>query len=615
MQIDDLLEPSKTFKNLVKPTHKQNVEDFYDNLVKESKLDVELNRDTVKKIKAKEKKIADTQKMLGKKKALKGFMIFLSVAAFVASVIFGFLAFTDNDNNLVLKIVIAAACLILGLVLLIFVVRKISASIKNISKTIEDLINEKNKLVAEAWSQMAALNSLFDWNIASDLFTKTIPLIKLDRQFDEEKYQMLHEKYGFEGNPEKNISSVFVQSGSILGNAFLIEKNYVQEMHDVPYSGSIVITWVTTYTDSEGHRRTQTHTQTLTATIYKPAPYYYYDTWLVYGNDAAGNLSFTRCPSKANEMNEKQLQKFIDGYDKKLDKLTQESISKGTNFQRLGNNEFEALFNALDRDNNIEFRLLFTPLAQKNMVNLITEKEPYGDDFYFVKKKNLNYIKSLHSQDTNFDDDPEIFSSFYDYDLSRDFFIRYNENYMQSLYYDLAPLMSIPLYQQHAAQEYIYQGTICRNVTEIETEVLANSFNSSDFKPDDCETDVILKTGLLSKNGTADFDSVVAYGFRTVSHTDYISKLGGDGSMHDIPVTWLEYIPVQKESKIVVQKLDMSKKDYDDNYRNGKINEFLSKFSTNNDMIFKKGFISFQGDDSSSSYQGNELDKYFRKGE
>ena len=31
----------------------------------------------------------------------------------------------------------------------------------------------------------------------------------------------------------------------------------------------------------------------------------------------------------------------------------------------MANNEFDALFNGDDRDNEVEFRLLFTPLAQK----------------------------------------------------------------------------------------------------------------------------------------------------------------------------------------------------------------------------------------------------------
>lgn len=615
MEATDLLEPAKLYKSQIKPLHKQNCEEFYDNLVKESKIDVELNRTTNKNIKAKNSKIEAQQKSLSGKRAIKTLLIILGVLAFIGSFVLFILAFQpDAGDSRIWKIVGAITSAIVGVVVIIIAIKKVGKAIKNIVQIIEKLTKERNSLIAEARAQMEPLNSLFDWNIPATLFSKTIPLIQLDPFFDETKFQMLHEKYDFNGNPEKNISSVFVQSGSILGNPFLIEKNYVQEMHDVPYTGSITISWTTTYTDSEGHTHTQHHSETLTATIYKPAPYYYYDTMLVYGNDAAPNLSFSRSPSDANKMNEKQLQKFIDSYDKKLDKMTQKSISKGTNFQRLGNNEFEALFNALDRDNNIEFRLLFTPLAQNNMVSLITTKEPYGDDFHFLKRKSLNYIKSEHSQYTNFEGDPCLFES-YDHDSQRAFFLEYNDKFMQSLYYDLAPIMSIPLYQQHAAQEYIYKGTLTRNVTEMETEVMANSYNKTEFAPSNGVTDVILKTSLIAKQGTADLNKVTAYSFKTIQHVEYVSKLGGDGSMHRVPVEWLEYIPVKKESEIVVQRCETTQKEYKNNYTNGKFKEILSQFASKNAMIYKKGFISFQSSKNAASYNGNELNKIFKKGD
>lgn len=614
MQAEDLLEPAKLFKTTIKPMHRQNVEAFYDSLVDEVKLDIEINKATAKKIKEKQNEINNQSKNLSKKKSLKGVCIFLAVVAFIGAVIMIVSGISGDSEKLVMKVLIGAAFAIIGIVCIVIAVR-MAKQIKILSKDMAALCQQKDELISEAYAQMANLNNAFDWNIPAILFSKTIPLIQLDPYFDEAKYQMLHEKYAFEGNPEKNISSVFVQSGSILGNPFLIEKNYIQEMHDVTYTGSITISWTTSYTDSEGHVHTQTHSETLTASVTKPAPYYYYDTMLVYGNDAAGNLSFSRVPSKANSMNEKQLRKFIDSYDSKLDKMTQKAISKGTGFQRLGNNEFEALFNALDRDNNIEFRLLFTPLAQKNMVNLITDKDPYGDDFYFIKRKNLNYIKSMHSQGTDFVGDPEVFGGFYDYEESKKFFLDYNDAYMQSLYYDLAPIMSIPLYQQHAAQEYIYKGILGRNVTEMETEVMANSYNISAFMPADAETDVILKTELISKNGEADVNNVYAYSFRKVRHVEYISKFGGDGFSHDIPVEWIEYIPVSKVSQIVVQNSKTNRKDYINGTTNQAFADFLSRFTSNNDMIYKKGFISFLGSNNLGSYNSNELNKIFKKGD
>ena len=62
-----------------------------------------------------------------------------------------------------------------------------------------------------------------------------------------------------------------------------------------------------------------------------------------------------------------------------------------TNFTAMTNDKFDVLFGATDRTNETEFRLLFTPLAQNSMINLIENAKPYGDDFYFVKE-NLSLI-------------------------------------------------------------------------------------------------------------------------------------------------------------------------------------------------------------------------------
>ncbi|MBO4512992.1 MAG: hypothetical protein J5746_09505, partial [Victivallales bacterium] len=47
---------------------------------------------------------------------------------------------------------------------------------------------------------------------------------------------------------------------------------------------------------------------------------------------------------------------------------------------------------------------------------------------------------------------------------------------------------------------------------------------------------------------------VNAYGFRTEKRKDYIEKYGGDGKMHTIPVKWLEYLPVQRQSIMDIQE-------------------------------------------------------------
>ena len=190
------------------------------------------------------------------------------------------------------------------------------------------------------------------------------------------------------------------------------------------YTGSRVVTWTETVTDSQGHRRTVTQSQTLTASLSKPYPEYNDYTELIYGNEAAPDLSFSRGPSGASNMNEKQIERAVKKGEKKLRKKAQADMTDDdptTNFTQMANSEFDVLFGAIDRDNEVQFRLLFTPLAQQNMTALVKAKEPFGDDFSFIKRGMLNYISSTHSQSFPFDAHPSQFVG-YDIDESKRLF-------------------------------------------------------------------------------------------------------------------------------------------------------------------------------------------------
>ena len=150
-------------------------------------------------------------------------------------------------------------------------------------------------------------------------------------------------------------------------------------------------------------------------------------------------------------------QKDIDEFKSKHDKLIEDKTK--SNFTALGNKQFEALFHAWDRDNEVQFRLLFTPLAQKNYLDLIKNKEPYGDDFSITKCKKLNTVYTEHSQYTDYVCDPSEFVS-YSYQDSKNRFVEYNEKFFKSFYFDMATLLSIPLYQQYPTDDFIFNKKV-----------------------------------------------------------------------------------------------------------------------------------------------------------
>lgn len=113
-------------------------------------------------------------------------------------------------------------------------------------------------------------------------------------------------------------STLYVKSGEINGNPFFISDNLYHKMGTKDYTGSIVITWTETTRDSKGNLVTRTRSQTLTATITKPCPYYSTMPFLVYGNEAAPDLIFSRDDSDAEKMTEKQIERHVNKEIKSL---------------------------------------------------------------------------------------------------------------------------------------------------------------------------------------------------------------------------------------------------------------------------------------------------------
>ena len=53
-------------------------------------------------------------------------------------------------------------------------------------------------------------------------------------------------------------------------------------------------------------------------------------------------------------------------------------MKNGGQFQEMANSEFDVLFGANDRDHEVQFRLMYTPLAQRNTVDLIKDKKYFN---------------------------------------------------------------------------------------------------------------------------------------------------------------------------------------------------------------------------------------------
>lgn len=549
---NQLFEPVKLYKSELKQLHAENTKNYFEDLVKTTGVDEDANKETVKKINNTIAKIEREEKLLKKQKGIRGFLIFLTIVFGLVAAIFGFQLYEPVLGlELWVNILVFVLALIIFISLIVVIVKVSNTMIKRINERIADLVKIKNNLIDEAYAQLYPLNSYYDYGISNELFEKTVPLIKMDRYFNIKRWDYLVSKYNL-GEYGRNESVLIVHTGEIVGNPFVINRVLSQDVGSKTYTGSLVITWVETYY-SDGKAYTRTRSQTLTASVTKPIPIYSTDTYLIYGNEAAERLNFSRHAGNIHQKNEKEYRHFIKKMEKEIEKEAEKSTRKGGTFNPISNLEFEAVWGAFDRDDEQQYRLLFTALAQRQLTSLLRDDSVgYGDDFDFWKRRNLNFVRPNHLRGADIADNPERYIH-YDLSVSRAIFNNYNNNYFKQIFFTMAPLISIPLYQQYEPQEYIYRDIYPSYAAMWEHEEIANRFDIDLLRHPESITENILKTRVVSSGDNIDEIEITAYGFRGEPRTDYVPVHGGDGYTHQVPVHWIEYIAVSNTTNAIVK--------------------------------------------------------------
>ncbi len=567
---------------------------YFDELVVKSAINKEKDATLKSEHDRLEEDLNNKTKTNNKAKNKKTLFVVLDVISIVAALVFAFLVitgFTSHETYLN-AIYIALIVIFVGLAIwgLVYIIKKLSKAVKD-SKNEKDEAEKKLKeKEAEMSANMRCLNSLFDYNMSNEVITRAIPILELDKIFEISRYSYLCDKYNFDKDYEQNKSILATQSGNIEGNPFLLYKELEMGMREHTYEGSLVVT--VRKRDSKGN--SYTSSETLHASLKKERPEYFKNTRLVYANEAGSNLSFSRNPQLDHHLEDKELQKYVKSKKKDLDKLAKKELGEANGFTPLGNDEFDTLFYAINRTNEVEFRLLFTPLAQQNMVDLINSKEPFGDDFSFYKNGPLNYIASYHSQNFNYSINPSFFETL-DIESSREKFIFYVNEYFKNIYFDLAPVISIPMMQEHKDINYIYKkdDEYASNFNRFEQEVVCNSFDYENLLNPETYKDLkqgIVKTSLIKKEGDEDLVNAKCYSFKGVERTTYVPRTASDGSVHNVPVHWVEYFPLEKDNVVKIKNVNKSRSNINSNISSNINNNSQLKLDIK-DYCYKKGLL------------------------
>ncbi|MCD8209540.1 MAG: hypothetical protein LUC31_01835 [Coprobacillus sp.] len=588
MPEEAILEPldlyNRTYKHDV---HEAGVQ-YFDDCVEKAGVDLAVHRENVKKYNAAKGKYALHSRKASNLRGWRVFLIILAVLGGIAALA-GFILIGSNG--------VAAAVLIpVGIVVLVASILVICLALNRRIRQADSAAAKHKKDVDElrekCMDDVRRVTSLFEWNIPTKIIRENVPLIQIDDTFDMKKYDYLSHKYNIGDNNDKNTSTVFLLSGTIAGNPFLFVRNFYTYMGQKTYTGTLPVTVPVRVYDGERWVTTM-KTEILTATLEEPAPFYNYETFLVYGNDSAPNLTFSRKPTISKLDNDKDIDKYVKSETKKLDKTADKAIKKGGKFTPMSNEEFETIFHAWNRNNEVEFRLLYTPLAQENTLKLLkrtTPNNPYGDDWQFSKRKCLNYVTSEHSQMLDVYMRPDRYVGYYDLDKLKKDFVEYIDNYFKCLYFDIAPIISIPLYQQMQPREFIYQDSYDSNYTMLEDECAVNAFPRTTFVHPHSATDAILKTKILKKHNNYDEVKVSAYSYTGTERVTPVTVPASNGHLYAVPVKWVEYHPIKKDSVVNIANNNAPKTDYKSCF--DRFNETQSgKLKEDDNFIFHHRFI------------------------
>lgn len=504
--------PLEEFESRFQVQHRENTRRFFEELVQASGIDIEKNRETVAALERCRTEGAGLRKKRNRLRFLRVLMC-------------------------------------ITVVLIPLVIWKMTPKIRRLKEEIETADQRAAALLADAYAQMLPLNSRFTDRDALRLAEQTVPDLSFESCFSARQEEDMKINYDFSFGAGAEQSSLDVLAGHYNENPFLFESRRTHTMGVETYHGSKTIHWTERYRDSDGTVHTRTRTQTLHASVTKPKPFYSTQVVLNYCAQGGPELCFSRDASHLEQRSEKEIEKLVKRGEKRLKKKTDRALEDNTSFTQMSNTDFEVLFDALDRTDEVQFRTLFTPLAQTNMVDLILSHSGFGDDFHFFKRRRTNQIVSNHSQGRALYLLPKEYIS-YAYDTVRENFLLKNEAFFKAVYFDFAPLWAIPVYQERPVQSLKPIPDGARRYSLQESEALANAVTPSLLVHPQTKTPAILKAAFVAADGERETTSITAFSYDIEKRVDVVSVYGDDGHYHNVPVEWDEYIPLQANKQL-----------------------------------------------------------------
>lgn len=410
-----------------------------------------------------------------------------------------------------------------------------------------------------AWQSMAQLNGMYGWGFVRGLLQKHMPSVRFDPYVSRGRLDDLKASFGWDDTFNSDLSVLAAMSGDLNGNPFIMGQFRRHWMGQETYHGSLQISW-NEYEDTVGpdgrrERRLVTRRQTLSASVTKPVPCFGEHAAVIFGHPAAPDLEFSRVPSALSTSGSG----LFSRWRRSAAIRSIERKGRRGHLTPMSNLEFDALFSAVDRTNEQQFRLLFTPLAQKEMLAILKDTEAgFGDDFTFTKIGGINIVEPAHLVEADFSSDPALFRT-YDLAKARETFNSYHTAAFRSVYFALAPILAIPIYHEARRCKSPFEDPVTCLMGFWEHEVIANHIGDERLRSADCVTPCMMRSSVDGVGSGMERVRVTAHGYRSERRVDFVPVEGGDGRVHAVPVHWTEYLHTSKTTCMFMRAMPPSR--------------------------------------------------------
>lgn len=185
-------------------------------------------------------------------------------------------------------------------------------------------------------------------------------------------------------------------------------------------------------------------------------------------------------------------------------------------------------------------------MAQEEIVKLLKFKK----DYLFTKAKSLNVINSSSFNNEDLYYYANRYYGYFDYRAIQKDFIDFNNKFFDAIYFMIAPILTIPIYQQTKYYDNSPEkGDSGYSVFAIESKINL-TYDKSMYIHPNAKTESIFKAKRVSLKNNVETDLITSHSYETKLRTVIVTVFDFEAGAVPVPVVVIDYIPITMETTI-----------------------------------------------------------------